>query len=264
MEEKFKILFLPDDKEFEVTAGISVLQAAGMAGVELDGPCGGNGTCGKCRVRVMKEQGGAQWALACKTIIDRDMTVEIPQLEVSVHRKNELTLADLNVQIDSGISAKVVTVSKPSLENQHPDAKRFLIAMDNDTLELGTEVLRALPKTVRDKEAKGMVTAILCGNKVLAVEAGDTSQRLYGIAVDIGTTSVVVALMDLRSGETVAIASAGNPQTTFGADVIARIEHVMNNEDGLEVLNRRVIKTINRLTEKLAQDIGSHPWRYIK
>ena len=91
------------------------------------------------------------------------------------------------------------------------------------------------------------------------MEPGDTSQQLYGIAVDIGTTSVVVALMDLKSGDTLGVASASNPQATFGADVIARIDHVIQNPEGLDQLNRRVVQAINRLTAKLAKDNGISP-----
>lgn len=258
MKEKFRVVFLPDNTEIQVEAGKSVLQAAGIAGVELDGPCGGRGTCGKCRVRVLNEKGVYQWALACKTEIDRDMTVEIPQLEVSLHRKNDLSLAELNVSIDPGIRKRVVTVSRPSLENQHPDAERLLNALDS-TLEIRTEALRSLPKAVRDKKSKGLVTTVVSENKVLAVEPGDSSDKLYGIAVDIGTTSVVVALMDLLTGETLGIASASNPQATFGADVIARIDHVIQNTDGLDQLHRRVVQVINRLTAKLAKDIEISP-----
>lgn len=254
MEEKFRVVFLPGHTEMEVEAGKNILQAAGAAGVELDGPCGGKGTCGKCRVRVMNEQGVFQWALACRTEIDRDMTVEIPQLEVSLHRKNELTLADLNVQVDPGVMKKVVTVSAPSLENQHPDAERLLNALEDKNLDIKIEALRSLPKAVRVRKAKGLVTVVMSGNKVIAVEPEDSTDRLYGIAVDIGTTSVVVALMDLVTGDTLEVASASNPQATFGADVIARIDHVIQNPNGLDQLHRRVVQVINRLTEKLAKD----------
>lgn len=259
MTKEFKVIFLPDNTEIQVEEGMTVLQAAGNAGVELDGPCGGNGTCGKCRVRILSEKGTYQWALACRTEIHRDMTVEIPQLEVSLHRKNDLSLAKLNVNIDSGISKKVAQVSSPSLENQYPDAERLLVALDNSSFDIRTEALRSLPKTLRDRKTKGLVTAVISNNKILAVEPGDSSDKLYGIAVDIGTTSVVVALMDLISGETLGIASASNPQATFGADVIARIDHTIQNKDGLDQLHRRVVKTINRLTEKLAKDINILP-----
>jgi uncharacterized 2Fe-2S/4Fe-4S cluster protein (DUF4445 family) len=259
MSEKYHVTFLPGQIEMQVAAGKNILQAAGEAGVELDGPCGGNGTCGKCRVRVLNEKGIYKWALACRTEINRDMTIEIPQLEVSLHRKNELSLADLNVKINPGIRKKSVAVSVPSLENQYPDGERLLQALENNNLEIRLEALRSLPKAVRDRKAKGIVTAVIAGDRVLAVEPGDSSQKLYGIAVDIGTTSVVVALMDLITGDTLGIASAGNPQATFGADVIARIDHATHNPDGLEQLNRRVVQAINRLTEKLAKEVGISP-----
>lgn len=255
--EKFKVFFLPDQTEIEVDTSINVLQAAGVAGVELDGPCGGKGTCGKCRVRIINENGGFHWALACRTQVERDMTVEIPQLEVSLHRKNELTLASLNVNPNSGITKKVVTVNSPSLENQYPDATRLLNALGSDISHIKLEALRSLPKVVRKK--KGLITAVISDHEVLAVEPEDTSEKLFGLAVDIGTTTVVAALVNLLDGETLAVASASNPQGTFGADVIARIEHAMQNTDGLDQLNRRVIQAINRLIGKLAKDMQISP-----
>ncbi|MGI6684181.1 MAG: ASKHA domain-containing protein [Bacillota bacterium] len=259
MGNNLRVTFLPDNIQVEVTADKNILQAAGQAGVELDGPCGGNGSCGKCRVRVLNEKGVYQWALACRTQVNRDMTVEIPQLEVSLHRKNELSLADLNVKIDPGIIKKAVNVTAASLENQHSDGERLLNALDDNGLEIRLEALRSLPKAVRDKKAKGLVTAVISQQQVLAVEPGDTKEKLFGIAVDIGTTSVVVALMNLITGETLGVASASNPQATFGADVIARIDHVNQNPEGLDQLNRRVIQVINRLAAKLAKDNGISP-----
>lgn len=255
MEEKFKVVFLPEKTEISVAAGQNVLQAAGSAGVELDGPCGGNGTCGKCRVRVLNDKGAYHWALACRTEVDRDLTVEIPQLEVSLHRKNALTLSDLNVEIDSGVSKRVVQVSEASLDNQYSDVERLFTALENCTCEIRTEALRSLPKVVWDRKLKGLVTVVISENKIIAVEPGDSSDKLYGIAVDIGTTSVVVALMNLITGETLGVASASNPQATFGADVISRIDYVTQTEGGLDQLQRRIVQTINRLTEKLAKDI---------
>ena len=79
MVTNYRVVFLPDNIEIEVPEGKNVLQAAGLAGVELDGPCGGNGSCGKCRVRILDEKGAYQWVLACRTEITRDLTVEIPQ-----------------------------------------------------------------------------------------------------------------------------------------------------------------------------------------
>jgi uncharacterized 2Fe-2S/4Fe-4S cluster protein (DUF4445 family) len=254
MVTNYRVVFLPDNIEIEVPEGKNVLQAAGLAGVELDGPCGGNGSCGKCRVRILDEKGAYQWVLACRTEITRDMTVEIPQLEVSLHRKNELSLAALHVSIDPGIYKKAVFVSTPSLENQHSDAERLLNALEEGAWEFRIEALRSLPKAVRDKKAKGLVTAVIAEQQVLAIEPGDSTDKLFGIAVDIGTTSVVVALMDLITGDTLGVASASNPQATFVADVIARIDHVIQNPEGLNQLNRRVIQTINRLTAKLAKD----------
>jgi len=247
--KKYKIVFLPEKIEIEVRAGASILEAAGEAGVELDGPCGGKGTCGKCRVRLIDHQGAGHWVLACRTPIESDLIVEISQLEISLHRKNELSLADVQVSPDAGIMKRTVMVEAPSLSHQDPDDIRCAQALE-EPVAFKLETLRSLPQAVRKRNQP--ITAVIADHQVIAVEEGDTSNRMFGLAVDIGTTTVVVALMNLQSGETMAIASATNPQSTFGADVIARIEHAMNYPNGLEKLHHRVIHTINRLTRKLS------------
>lgn len=254
---KCNVLFLPDQTEIEVDAGTSILQAAGEAGVELDGPCGGKGTCGKCHVNVRDDNAINKRVLACRTQIEDCMIVEIPQLEFSLYRKNELSLDDVKINVNSGITKRAVKVSLPSLENQHPDAARLLNALDGEADGITLEALRELPKTLRKR--KGYVTAVILENQVLAVEPEDTSKSLYGVALDIGTTTLVAALVNLLNGDTIAIASAGNPQSTFGADVIARIEHTVQNQGGLEQLHRRVVHTVNRLIDKLAKDFKISP-----
>lgn len=246
----FNVTFLPAKAKIQVRDGLTIMEAAVEAGIELEGPCGGKGTCGKCRVKLLGED-NEEPVLACRTTVSRDLVVEIPQLEVSLHRKSELTQRELDFQLNPGIRKVFLKLEKPSLEDQSPDATRLGNALGLDRLNMPMDVLRCLHRSLREDNFK--VTASVANGEILKVDAGDTSGQLFGLAVDIGTTTVVAALVNLLTGETLATASATNAQNIFGADVIARIEHVMNDARGLEHLNKRVVGVINRLLTKLAQ-----------
>lgn len=251
--EQHKITFLPDNIQMEVPVGMNIMAAAAEAGVEVEGPCGGKGTCGKCRVKILRSE-GEEWVRACQTPISGDLVVEIPQAEVSVYRKSAISLSQTTVELDPGVVKVCLQVEAPSLEHQVADAERFLEALGRESLMLSLEAMRSLPGAVR--QAGGEVTAVLSGTEVLAVEVGNTLERLYGLALDIGTTTVVAALVDLTSGETLATASASNTQNIFGADVIARIEHASKEPKGLEQLQRRVLQVINKLVAHLRAETG--------
>lgn len=251
--KKHTVTFLPDKVKVTVEAGTTLMAAAAEAGVEFEGPCGGRGVCGKCRMRIL-EGGAPGWVLACQTAIHGDLVVEIPQQEIYLSRKTALTLGELAVEIDPGLNKRKVRVQPPSIEHQVSDATRLLTALGEPAvLKLG--VLRALPSVLR--EAQHQVTLIMKGTEVIALEPGDTEEEpLYGLAVDMGTTTVVGTLVDLKTGKNVAAASAGNTQNIFGADVISRIQHAARGSRELEQLRRRVVQVINRLADKLAQVAG--------
>jgi len=239
---------LPDQVEVSVPEGTSLLQAAQEAGLEFEGPCGGKGTCGKCRAKIMGP-GGHRWALACQTPVTPGMTVEIPQQEVYLARKSAITEGVLEGKPLPGIIKVVVETEPPSLSNQVADAERLLQKLPGEAKRFKLAALRDLPGAVRNGDR--LTTVVLEENQVLAVEAGDTRENFYGLAVDIGTTTVVASLLDLHSGRSIETASAGNTQNIFGADVISRIEHAMKGSKQLEQLRRRVTQVINRLIDKV-------------
>ncbi|NLC76069.1 MAG: DUF4445 domain-containing protein [Clostridia bacterium] len=254
--EKCRISFLPEKVQVTVEPGVTLMMAAAEAGVEFEGPCGGRGVCGKCKMNIIEGETTGQ-VLACQYKVSGDLVVEIPRQEVYLNRKTALTEGDWEIETDPGISKLKLQVEPPSLDNQKSDADRLLQAL-NRPAKLRLDALRALPQALR---AEGhAVTVVLAGDEVLAVEAGDrVKQGLYGLAVDIGTTTVVGSLVELTGGKTVAAASAGNTQNIFGADVISRIQHAAKGPKELEQLRRRVVQVINRLSEKLAVSAGIAP-----
>ncbi|MFZ5945610.1 MAG: ASKHA domain-containing protein [Bacillota bacterium] len=252
----YKVTFLPYNISIMVDYGTTIKEAAIQASVELEGPCGGKGTCGKCLVHIPGSE-HSQWTLACKTIVEKDIEVEIPQLEVAVHRKSTLTAAEENVELDSPVRKVAVKLPPESLANQVSDASRLLDCLGDGVVSLKLAAIQALPRVIRQN--KGLVTAIIRNKQVLMVEAGDTTNNLVGMAVDIGTTTVVVSLVNLSTGETLNTGSATNIQNVFGADVIARIEYVIQQPTGLMQLQRRVVQVINRLARELSESIGILP-----
>ncbi len=248
-----KIRFLPSNIEIEVSPDTTIMQAAVEAGVEVEGPCGGKGTCGKCRVKIVND-GREEWVLACRTPVEGCSMIEIPHAEVSLSRKRNLTETEIVMNIESIIKKRFLTIEPPSLENQATDESRILKALGDSSSYIDLVVLRSLPKVLRQN--KHQVTVVLSENRVLTVETGDTTQRIYGMAIDIGTTTLVGSLLNLVTGETLATASATNTQNVFGADVISRIEHVMKNSRGLEQLNHRVVSVINQIIQKVTTAAG--------
>jgi len=248
---RHKVTFLPERVEITIPEGTSVLQAAIEAGIQLEGPCGGKGTCGKCRVFLAEDT--QQPVLACKTPIKRNMTVLTPQNEGAFFRKGEKDLDGLGVEINPGIWKRALKVEEPELSTQYSDATRLYNALGKE-FPLTYSALKNLPAALRTKERT--VTVTYTDEEILSVEAGHTESELFGLAVDIGTTTVVAALMNLLNGDVLGITSATNSQNIFGSDVISRIEHAINNPQGLEQLQERIVGVINRIIWELCTKAG--------
>jgi len=144
-----------------------------------------------------------------------------------------------------------LTLEPPTLEDQRSDFARLQAALDEQGFEVTADLalLRQLPRVLR--QAHWQVTAVVVGQQLVTVEPGDTSARSFGLAIDIGTTTVVAMLLDLTRGAPAAVRSALNRQASYGADVIARISHAMLEEAGLRQLTERVVETLNALIDQL-------------
>ncbi|NLI92657.1 MAG: DUF4445 domain-containing protein [Peptococcaceae bacterium] len=247
MVSKYKVTFLPEGIEANIPEGTSLMQAAADAGIQMEGPCGGKGTCGKCRV-LIKEEKTEKPVLACKTLVQEDMTVIIPLSEVTLLRKGENDTHDLGIRIMPGIWKKSLTVAEPELRTQKSDLTRLYEAF-GQVLPLTYTALKSLPQVLRP--GRNPVTAVYTDDQILSLEEGNTENQLFGLAVDIGTTTVVAALMDLITGNVLGVASTTNSQNIFGSDVVSRIEHVINNPQGLEQLQWRSVQVVNTLIDEL-------------
>jgi uncharacterized 2Fe-2S/4Fe-4S cluster protein (DUF4445 family) len=236
-----------NDKTVRVPSGVTLFDAASWNGIAIDSTCGGHGTCKKCRIRIeadpptptsldirayTADELKAGWRLACRATAVKDTTIEVPPL--TTRPKAATVGVGRQVILRPAVVKRYLELTEPDLSDQVTDLERVLRELDD--LEPRTELatLRGLGKTLRDSDWK--VTAVVVDDLLIAVEPGDTTERRYGIAFDLGTTTVVATLLDLSTGTPVAVESMLNKQQPFGADVITRISATMMDPGALDKL----------------------------
>ncbi|MEM0038785.1 MAG: ASKHA domain-containing protein [Zestosphaera sp.] len=242
-------------------------------GVMIRSDCGGRGVCGKCVVRVtggetsqgslsecrvlggrMLEEG---FRLACQArVVSDEVYVEVPESSLVTSYASADTGYERPVKLSPLVRKRFLKVPPPSLADQRSDLRR-LLGNDVEGLKIPLALLRALPKVLR--ECGWEVTVTVRDSELLDVECGDSEGRLYGLAVDVGTSRIVAHLLDLRTGETLAVLSSPNPQQLFGSDIVSRITHAVSNAEYLERLRQEVISSINTLLLKAASEVGVNP-----
>jgi uncharacterized 2Fe-2S/4Fe-4S cluster protein (DUF4445 family) len=269
---KLEVTYLPFERTTRVPAGTTVFSAAHWIGLPIDSTCGGRGTCGKCKVRVIEgrpDASGADhrllrpqeiaegWRLSCQAPIYEDMKCEVPQL-LRVPKAATMGLGRL-VILDPNVRKVYLELGEPSLHDQRSDVARLKDALTEEGHDMvaGVAVLRTLPGVFR--EAGFKVTAVLGGEHLVAVEPGDTTGDCYGVAFDVGTTTLVGTLMNLRTGMAASVQSTLNGQAPFGADVISRISHGMNGPDAIVELRDAVVATMNAILDELYSETGVTP-----
>src|SRR4030088_1775140 len=260
IQRKLEVKYLPFDRVTRVPPGTTLFSAAHWIGLPIDSTCGGRGTCGKCKVRVMQGRTDAEtadhrllrpteiedgWRLSCQARIYEDMVCEVPQL-LRVPKAATMGLGRL-VILDPNVRKVFLELSEPSLEDQRSDALRLKEALTEEGHDMvaGVAVMRTIPNALRDSGFK--VTAVLAGAQLVALEPGDTTAECFGVAFDVGTTTLVGTLMNLRTGMAASVLSTLNGRAPFGADVISRISHGMNGPDSVLELQTAVVTTMNTI-----------------
>jgi uncharacterized 2Fe-2S/4Fe-4S cluster protein (DUF4445 family) len=254
-------------KEARVPAGTTLFDAASWNGVAIDSTCGGHGTCKKCKVRVVSGSAAVSsvdpraftveelrngWRLACRAPAQEDLTIEVPPLQT--RPKAALAGVGRHVILRPAVQKRYVELDEPTLDDQRSDLERLLDAMDDVEPRVPLEILRTLGGTLRESDWK--VTAVLADDLLIDVEAGDTSGRRHAIAFDLGTTTVVATLLDLETGQPLAVRSILNAQQPFGADVISRISSTMLDDGALARLQAHAHDTLRTLTAEVCEEAG--------
>jgi uncharacterized 2Fe-2S/4Fe-4S cluster protein (DUF4445 family) len=264
-----------EQRTLNVPPGHSILKAAHAAGIDITATCGGRGRCTSCRVKFLDgsvppptimdevqlgdEQVREGYRLACQCPVAESATVQLaPPLEESSF---QILGADRGVErlgrvrIDAGVVKQVVKVSLPQEEHhQTSDLEQLAAAVGVSPDAIGPSVLRSLPAALRDDPAGVTVTTF--GGRVIAVERGDTSMMKFGLAIDVGTTTVVTTLIELESGEQLASVSSLNPQSVFGGDLMSRIAFAQFDAANLRKLQTRIVGLLNRHVAELCRDSG--------
>ncbi|MBO0816839.1 MAG: DUF4445 domain-containing protein, partial [Actinobacteria bacterium] len=240
-------------------------------GIAIDSTCGGHGTCKKCKVRVLDDGADAPsaldaraftpdelrqgWRLACRAQATTDTRVDVPPL---VTRPKAATVGvGRQVILRPAVQKRYLELAEPSLSDQVTDSERVIAALDDLEPRVDLDVLRTLGRVLRAADYK--VTAVVVDDVLIGVEPGDTSGRRFGIAFDLGTTTVVATLLDLATGTPAAVASRLNAQQPFGADVISRISATMLDPAALDRLRRLAQETLAELAAEVCAQGGADP-----
>jgi len=287
-----KVRFVPGNTEVEVQTGENLLNIAASAGVYIHAFCGGDGVCGKCKVQI--EQGAvvsdrtmklsradfeAGYRLACRSRVEADVVVRIPDqirrdgkaLKQKPKTTRAITARTLEAlvgtwDVSPPVEKRYLELPPPTIDDNVADMRRLSRAISagcHDCKEPTydhPELLRDLPFLLRKADWK--VTVILLRGKrveepdrIIGLEPGNTTSKFYGLAVDIGTTTVCGVLIDLNSGKIMAEASAYNAQIGYGEDVISRIVYAQR-PGGLKALQEKVVYTLNNVIETICKKVG--------
>ena len=284
---KISVQFLPDDKTVQVEGQKTVLEAAEIAGVYINSLCGGEGMCGRCKAiirsgevrteptaHLSREEIQGGYVLACKCYLNGNAVVEIPlesRLEGAPRLTDEdaLRFGSTRVLVGEGgpythdpLSRKTfLSLPAPSLDDHTADQERVYRELRRDRdipiMQMGLAQLRQLAALLRENEWQVTATLGRRGGtvEVVEIEGGDTSATNYGVAVDVGTTTVVAHLVDLNRSDTVARQATYNSQIQYGEDIISRIMFG-NSKEKLDRLTSCIAGDINDLIAGLVASAG--------
>ena len=287
-----KVIFKPQGKEIQCEVGERLLDVARKADIFIDAPCNGSQSCGKCKVKLLEgkcdtektvhisdEEWEQGYILACATKVTEDIAIEVPsKLSSSMHgmkiegsdkkvdqklfERGRKFLEDNGLTYSTNIEKKYMELDKPSLDDNISDVDRIerhvRQVLEIDGIDFRLDILRKIPTVLREDDFNITLTYLKKNNKItiLNIEPGNKEDYLYGLAVDIGTTSVVVCLVNLLTNEVIEKASSGNAQIKYGADVINRIVFAIR-KDNLDLMTKAIVEeTLNPLIQSIYDKIG--------
>ena len=280
------VVFTPSGKRGRFPRGTALLQAARTLGVDVDSVCGGRALCGRCQVLVMEgdfakhgvnsragnlsevsaaEQQFARrrplasgHRLSCQALIEGDLVVDVPPSS-QVHRQVVRKAADARViTLDPVVRLHYVEVQPPDMHDPAGDLQRLAGALEKEwglrDLDCDLRVLQTLQTALRAGDWK-VTAAVHAGSGIIAVWPG-LHEDVYGLAVDVGSTTIAAHLCNLESGEVVASSGLMNPQIRFGEDLMSRVSYAMMNPGGSQQMTAAVHAALNTLATEVAQQAG--------
>ncbi len=281
-----RVSFSPSGKRGRFARGTNLLAAARELGVDLDSVCGARGICGRCRIRVHEGESAGRGIpsttenlsplsepeqryarrralgdgerLACHTTLEGDCIIDVPP-ESQLHR--QLVRKDFEsheIELDSPLRLHYVEVEPPSLEDPRGDLQRLLAALESEWsltgLEADSSLLPSLQACLRE-EKYSVTAAVRGGCEVVGLWPG-LRERTFGVAVDVGSTTIAAHLCDLASGEVLGSRGVMNPQIRFGEDLMSRVSHVMMNPGSEAEMTRLVREAVDGMIAEMAAEAG--------
>jgi uncharacterized 2Fe-2S/4Fe-4S cluster protein (DUF4445 family) len=283
--KKYKVIFQPSGRRGEIEEGKTLLEAAQSLGVDIEGLCGKKKVCGKCKVRIeegyfekdnidsgmahltpitedeikhIKPEDGPGIRLACTAEINGDVKVFVPERSRAGKQVVRKAAKELSIPLDPAVRKYNIVLAPPTLHDMTTgDYERVLKSLEDDYglkgLSFDYLVLKDLQDVLRRGEWNISVT-IWMDREIIKVEPGFV-ENCYGLAVDVGTTTVVGYLSDLSTGRVVNTESMMNPQVPYGEDVMSRITYAMSNPEGLEIMRKAIIDGLNTIIGNVVSEI---------
>ncbi len=285
----YHIVFQPSGRQGKARAGQTVLDVARELGVYIESICGGRQTCGKCRIEIAEghfprydltsttehlsppdagEQACAQRCglkpgqrLSCSARILGDLVVVVPEESRAKRQIIRKAAGERTLRVQPAMRLAYVEVPPPALEESRGEWERIQAELHDhfglDDVRADIVVLRDLQAAL--KEGRRAITlTIRQGGEALRVQAG-YHEDIYGMAVDVGTTTVAGHLVHLRTGRLLATVSMMNPQIPFGEDIMSRISYAMQHQDGRERMHAAILEGLNSLVRDAARQANIHP-----
>ena len=288
------VIFTPSGKRGRFPVGTPVLTAARQLGVDLDSVCGGRGICSKCQITpsygefskhgvTVADNALSEWnkveerydsirglkqgrRLGCQATVQSDIVIDVPP-ESQVHKQVVRKAAAVrDITMDPATRLYYVEVAEPDMHTSTGDLERLKTALaeqwsiDTNALRVDLPVLSKLQPALR--KGKWAITVALhkghadASERILDLWPGYSETRLYGLAIDLGSTTIAAHLCDLRTGDVVASAGVMNPQIRFGEDLMSRVSYAMMNPGGDKEMTAAVRDAINTLAAEIAAEGG--------
>lgn len=242
MMKKYMINFINQNLNIEVEEGTTIAKACEIAGYPLDLVCNGRGTCGKCKIAI-EENNEKSIVLSCVTLVKNNLIIYLDEKNYN-HKANILETSNINGEASFN----------PSIKKTYLDIKSIKKTANGYLDRCDIYILKKFSNFIYEEKCKG-ITFVNYEDEIIDVQLNDTTEYLYGVSIDIGTTSVVLYVYSLNTGELLKTYSSLNMQISMGADVISRIMYAQSSKTGLFELNQKIINTINNMLIKVDLDL---------
>lgn len=267
-----KLTIKPSDRIVTVEEGKSLLEVLRNEGITIPASCGGKGRCGKCKVRLLKGHASTKlsateshllnereksqgYRLACQFMIYEDTEVVLPVIEKTDSIRSVSLSSEMTTVVHPAVNKRVFDIAEPAIRDQRSDTRRLIEGISvSDVIIRRLELLRRIPSFLREHRFAGV--AILYKNELIDLRGPSDSTHMLGVAIDIGTTTIAMYLLDLEAARVLEAVSSHNPQATDGQDVISRIEYATNSPEGLEHLSGVVVRELSILAEDVLTRAG--------